>query len=75
MNVAELGLKQHGWLVNQCPGIGQEQLDDILFQAACAVLTPSIRASVCAAHLSFMRSFANGVFVRALQVRPQALQR
>jgi hypothetical protein len=39
------------------------------------VLTPSIRASVCAAHVSFMRKFANGVFVKALNVRRQALQR
>src|ERR1700683_1945307 len=28
-------------------------------RAACAVLTPSIIASVCAVHLSFMRKFAN----------------
>jgi hypothetical protein len=40
-----------------------------------AVLPPSIRASVCAAHLSFMRKFANGVFAGALNVRRQALQR
>src|ERR1700722_13886845 len=40
--------------------------------AACAKLTPSIMASVCAVHLSFMRNFANGVFVSALKVRRQA---
>jgi hypothetical protein len=44
-------------------------------RAAFAVLTPSIIASVCAAYLSFMRKFAKGVFVSALNVREQALQR
>jgi hypothetical protein len=44
-------------------------------RAACAVLTPSISAAVCVAHLSFMRNFANGVLVSALNVRRQALQR
>src|SRR3954451_9999361 len=37
--------------------------------AALAMLTPSIMASACAGHLSFMRKPASGVFVRALKVR------
>ena len=44
-------------------------------RAAFAVPTPSIGASVCAAHLFFMRKFANGVFASASNVREQALQR
>ena len=39
------------------------------------MLTPSIMAAACAAHFSFMRKFANGVLVSALNVRRQALQR
>src|SRR3954470_3967921 len=43
--------------------------------AALAMLTPPIMASACAGHLSFMRKPASGVFVRALKVRWQPLQR
>src|SRR3954451_7956341 len=43
--------------------------------AAFETLAPSIRALACSSHLSFFRKWANGVFVRALKVRPQLLQR